>query len=61
MSVTEQSLGIRDQEENKMRSADHLSHAGSAAFDGQSIEGNLENETKSISSLKSGGSNSQER
>lgn len=52
---------MRDQEDNKMRSADHLSHAGSAAFDGQSMEGNLENETKSISSLKSGGSNSQER
>ncbi|XP_011184903.2 afadin isoform X2 [Zeugodacus cucurbitae] len=61
MSVTEQTLGMREQEEHKLRSSDHNSHAGSTAFDGQSIEGNLENETKSISSLKSGGSNSQER
>ncbi|XP_016962425.3 afadin isoform X3 [Drosophila biarmipes] len=30
-------------------------------YDGQSLEGNLENETKSISSMKSGGSNSQDR
>jgi len=30
-------------------------------YDGQSLEGNLENEIKSISSMKSGGSNSQER
>ncbi|KAI8120693.1 Afadin [Lucilia cuprina] len=34
---------------------------GGNAADTQSLEGNLENETKSISSLKSGGSNSQER
>ncbi|KAM7363764.1 adherens junction formation factor afadin isoform 3-T5 [Cochliomyia hominivorax] len=34
---------------------------GANAPDTQSLEGNLENETKSISSLKSGGSNSQER
>ncbi|KAH8340815.1 hypothetical protein KR059_007249 [Drosophila kikkawai] len=33
----------------------------SGNYDGQSLEGNLENETKSISSLKSGGSNSQDR
>ncbi|XP_017141725.1 uncharacterized protein LOC108155427 isoform X4 [Drosophila miranda] len=31
------------------------------AYDGQSLEGNLENETKSISSMKSSGSNSQDR
>ncbi|XP_075145292.1 adherens junction formation factor afadin isoform X2 [Haematobia irritans] len=37
------------------------SGGGGAGGDTQSIEGNLENETKSISSLKSGGSNSQER
>ncbi|XP_070137011.1 afadin isoform X3 [Drosophila bipectinata] len=30
-------------------------------YDGQSLEGNLENETKSISSMKSGGSTSQDR
>lgn len=35
--------------------------AGNNGGDTQSLEGNLENETKSISSLKSGGSNSQER
>ncbi|KQS38425.1 afadin isoform X4 [Drosophila erecta] len=35
--------------------------ASSGNYDGQSLEGNLENETKSISSLKSGGSNSQDR
>ncbi|XP_039495156.1 afadin isoform X2 [Drosophila santomea] len=35
--------------------------ANSGNYDGQSLEGNLENETKSISSLKSGGSNSQDR
>ncbi|XP_005190698.1 afadin isoform X2 [Musca domestica] len=34
---------------------------GGGGGDTQSLEGNLENETKSISSLKSGGSNSQER
>ncbi|XP_012158603.1 uncharacterized protein LOC101460317 isoform X5 [Ceratitis capitata] len=61
VSATDQSLGTRDQDDNKQRTGDHHSHAGSSAFDGQSIEGNLENETKSISSLKSGGSNSQER
>ncbi|XP_053964572.1 afadin isoform X1 [Anastrepha ludens] len=60
-NVAEHTLGLRDQDEAKMRYGDHHSHAGSTAFDGQSIEGNLENETKSISSLKSGGSNSQER
>lgn len=34
-------------------------HVG--GYDGQSLEGNLENETKSISSMKSGGSTSQDR
>ncbi|XP_036347178.1 afadin-like [Rhagoletis pomonella] len=61
LSITEHSLGSRDQDESKSRTNDHQSHSGSTTFDDQSIEGNLENETKSISSLKSGGSNSQER
>ncbi|XP_067643975.1 afadin isoform X2 [Eurosta solidaginis] len=61
ISTTEHTLALREQEDNKLRAGDHHSHASSTAYDAQSIEGNLENETKSISSMKSGGSNSQER
>lgn len=38
-----------------------MAGAATSNYDGQSLEGNLENEIKSISSMKSGGSNSQER
>ncbi|KAL9896880.1 adherens junction formation factor afadin isoform 3-T4 [Glossina fuscipes fuscipes] len=49
---------------NGNESNNHHTGTGSGSYSGgdaQSLEGNLENETKSISSLKSAGSNSQER
>ncbi|XP_037949925.1 afadin isoform X2 [Teleopsis dalmanni] len=57
---SENSPNLRDSEESKFprNNSDH--HSGHIGYDGQSVEGNLENETKSISSLKSAGSNSQD-
>ncbi|XP_023036263.1 afadin isoform X2 [Drosophila willistoni] len=55
---------LRDVVDSKHTQQDQqvgLGNNSSNAFDGQSLEGNLENETKSISSMKSGGSNSQDR
>jgi len=46
---------------NSEQQQQHLGPSSMGNYDGQSLEGNLENEIKSISSMKSGGSNSQER
>ncbi|XP_015022895.2 afadin isoform X7 [Drosophila mojavensis] len=55
--VVDSKHGSQEQQQQQQQ---QLSNPG-GNYDGQSLEGNLENEIKSISSMKSNGSNSQDR
>ncbi|XP_030562143.1 afadin isoform X4 [Drosophila novamexicana] len=51
----------QEQQQQLLQQQQQLTSPGGGNYDGQSLEGNLENEIKSISSMKSNGSNSQDR